>query len=113
MSTVRSLALTRRGGWCLLVAVLCFALADSVDGPTLAESIERHRTMLERGTGLRLGRREWQEGFQSALACFLVSRLGLYAMINRVRPLSFLPRVVQTWSRLYELTFLTTARRRA
>jgi thioester reductase-like protein len=96
-----------------LAEFLCFALPDGVDGPTLAESIERHRTMLERHTGLRLGRREWQQGFQSSLAYFLVSRLGLYTMINRVRPLSFLPRVVHTWSRLYELTFLTTARRRA
>jgi hypothetical protein len=96
-----------------LAEFLCFALTDGVDAPTLAESIERHRTMLERHTGLRLGRREWQEGFQSALAYFLVSRLGLYAMINRVRPLPFLPRVVQTWSRLYELTFLATARRLA
>ena len=69
--------------------------------------------MLERHSGLPLGGREWQEGFRSALAYFLVSRLGLYAMINRVRPLPFLPRVVQTWSRLYELTFLITARRRA
>jgi thioester reductase-like protein len=96
-----------------LAEFLCFALPDGIDGATLAESIERHRTMLERHTGRQLGRREWQEGFQSALAYFLVSRLGFYAMINRVRPLPFLPRVVHTWSRLYELTFLNTARRRA
>jgi hypothetical protein len=96
-----------------LAEFLCFALPDGVDGAALTESVERHRTMLERHTGLSLGRREWQEGFRSALAYFLVSRLGIYAMINRVRPLAFLPRVVQTWSRLYELTFLNTARRRA
>lgn len=35
MSTVRSLALTRRGGWCLLVAVLCFALAAVLSLPAL------------------------------------------------------------------------------
>ena len=96
-----------------LAEFLCFALPDAVDGPTLAESIERHRTMLERHTGRHLGRREWQEGFQSALAYFLVSRLALYVMINRVRPLPFLPRVIHTWARLYELSFPTTARRRA
>jgi hypothetical protein len=96
-----------------LAEFLCFALADSVDRQTLVESVERHRTMLERHSGLRLDGREWQEGFRSALAYFLVSRLGLYAMINRVRPLPFLPGVVQTWSRLYELTFPITARRRA
>src|SRR5688572_16344577 len=96
-----------------LAEFLCFALPDGVDGPVLAESIERHRAMLERHTGVALDRRLWQEGFRSALAYFLVSRLGIYAMINRVRPLAFLPQVVQTWSRLYELTSVNTARRRA
>ena len=96
-----------------LAEFLCFTLPDGVDGRVLAESIERHRALLERRTGLALNRRVWQEGFRSALADFLVSRLGMYAMINRIRPLAFLPHVVQTWSRLYELTFLNTARRRA
>jgi hypothetical protein len=96
-----------------LAEFLCFALPDGVDSPTLAESIERHRTTLEHYADLSIGRSEWQAGFRSALAHFLVSRLGMYAMINRVRPLAFLPRVVQTWSRLYELTLPNTARRRA
>jgi thioester reductase-like protein len=96
-----------------LAEFLCFALPDGIDGPVLADSIERHRAMLERHTGVALDRRIWQEGFRSALAYFLVSRLGIYAMINRVRPLAFLPQVVQTWSRLYELTSVNTARRRA
>jgi hypothetical protein len=60
-----------------------------------------------------LDRSDWQAGFRSALVYFLVSRLGMYALINRVRPLAFLPPVVRTWSRLYELTCLDTARRRA
>ncbi|HET9196504.1 MAG TPA: thioester reductase domain-containing protein [Vicinamibacterales bacterium] len=94
-----------------LAEFLCFALPGGVDGDVLAESIERHRTTLERHSGVALDRRVWQEGFRSALAYFLVSRLGIYAMINRIRPLAFLPHVVHTWSRLYELTFLDTARR--
>ncbi len=35
MSTVRSLALTRRGGWSLLVALLCFVLAAVLSLPAL------------------------------------------------------------------------------
>jgi hypothetical protein len=96
-----------------LAEFLCFALPAGVEGATVAESVERHRTMLERHAGTSLERCAWHEGFRSALAYVLVSRLGMYAMVNRVRPLAFLPRVVQTWSRLYELTFLDTARRRA
>jgi hypothetical protein len=94
-----------------LAEFLCFALPDGVDSPTLADSIERHRTTLERYAGVSLDKAEWQEGFRSALAYFLVSRLGMYALINRVRPLAFLPRVMQTWSRLYQLTLPNTARR--
>ena len=35
MSTVRSLALTRRGGWCLLVALNCFVIAAALSLPAL------------------------------------------------------------------------------
>jgi uncharacterized protein (DUF58 family) len=42
--TVRSLALTRRGGWCLLVAVICFVLAAVLSLPALVDA-----------TGLLLG----------------------------------------------------------
>lgn len=35
MRTVRSLALTRRGGWCLLVALICFVLAAVLSLPAV------------------------------------------------------------------------------
>jgi uncharacterized protein (DUF58 family) len=38
MSPVRSLALTRRGGWCLLVAVVCFAMAAALSVPALLDA---------------------------------------------------------------------------
>ena len=38
MSTVRSLALTRRGGWCLIVAVICFVLAAALSLPALLDA---------------------------------------------------------------------------
>jgi thioester reductase-like protein len=87
-----------------LAEFLCFVLPEHVTEPVLAAAIERHRSMLERHSGQRPGLREWHDGFGSALAHFLVSRLALYAMIHRVRPLAFLPRVVRTWSRIHALT---------
>lgn len=44
MSTVRSFALNRRGGWCLLVATICFVLAAAMSLPALLDA-----------TGLLLG----------------------------------------------------------
>ena len=87
-----------------LAEFLCFVLPEHVTEPVLTGAIERHRSMLEQQSGQTLGNREWHEGFCSALAHFLVSRLGLYGMIHRVRPLTFLPRVVRTWSRIHALT---------
>jgi hypothetical protein len=89
-----------------LAEFLCFVLPEDVTSPIVAEAIEQHRTALERYSGHALERRAWQDGFHSALAHLLVSRLALYGMINRVRPLSFLPRVVRTWGRLFELSRL-------
>jgi thioester reductase-like protein len=86
-----------------LAEFLCFVLPEDVAWPTLDDAIEQHRTALERYSGQALDRRAWQDAFHGALAHFLVSRLALYGMINRVRPLSFLPRVVRTWARLHEL----------
>ena len=38
MSTVRSLALTRRGGWCLVVAAICFVMAAALSLPALLDA---------------------------------------------------------------------------
>ena len=45
----------------------------------------------------------WEVGFAAALADLLVNRLMFYVMIDRVRPLRFLPRIVRTWQRLHHL----------
>ena len=87
-----------------LAEFLCFVLPEDVAWPALADAIEQHRAALERYSGRALDRDAWQDAFHSALAHLLVSRLALYAMINRVRPLSFLPRVVRTWARLFDLS---------
>ena len=93
-----------------LAEFLCFTLPAHVDGCALSRWVERHRLRLERRSGRRLSRYAWHDGFGSALADVLISRLAFYALIHRVRPQRFLPRVVATWSRLYQLT-ATFARR--
>ena len=47
---------------------------------------------------------EWERGFRAALCELLVDRLSFYAMIDRVRPQRFLPRVVRSWLNLFEWT---------
>jgi hydroxymethylglutaryl-CoA reductase (NADPH) len=93
-----------------LAEFLCFALPASVDGCGLSRWIERHRTRLERQSGFSLQRHLWHDGFRSALADVLITRLAFYALIHRVRPQAFLPRVVETWSRLYRLATMATGR---
>jgi len=44
---------------------------------------------------------EWDAGFSAALCELLVDRLASYAMIDRVRPQSFLPRVVRSWLNIF------------
>ena len=64
--------------------------------------IARHRRKLEEATGSPIDPRQWQDGFRAALYELMIERLPMYALVNRVRRQPFLPRVVQTWRRLYE-----------
>ena len=41
--------------------------------------------------------------FGAALAELLVDRLSIYAMVHRVKPQRFLPRVLRTWAHLHSL----------
>jgi thioester reductase-like protein len=86
-----------------LAELLCFVLPPDVDRRTLNGWIDRHRASLERESGSRLPRTAWTDGFRSALNDVLVSRLAFYALIHRVRPQTFLPRVVATWTRIHAL----------
>jgi thioester reductase-like protein len=85
-----------------LAELLCFVLPASADDAQIDHWIERHRTALEAETGVSIDRRRWEEGFAAALYDVLVSRLSFYTLINSIRLQPFLPRVVQTWRRLYE-----------
>jgi len=86
-----------------LAELLCFVLPPDVPQTTVSDAIERHRVMLERQSGRPLSPALWRDGFRSALADLLVARLAFYALVDRVRPQAFLPRVVSTWTRLHTL----------
>jgi thioester reductase-like protein len=86
-----------------LVELLAFVLPEDVGTDAVAGWIERHRTALSRETGAAVDAPAWRAGFAAALYDMLITRLALYALIHRVRRQPFLPAVVRTWRRLYEL----------
>ena len=88
---------------CDLAHFLCFVLDPGVSRDEAARYVERHRAALAAAAGTRLDPRRWEAGFAAALADLLVNRLMFYVMIDRVRPLRFLPRIVRTWERLDRL----------
>jgi len=86
-----------------LAELLCFTLPERVHVDVVEHWVERHRAQLERQSGTSLPRAGWVAGFAGALADLLVSRLAFYALIHRIRPQSFLPRVVSVWAQLFEV----------
>jgi thioester reductase-like protein len=86
-----------------LTEFLCFVLTSDVDCRTAESLVERYRHLLQTATGASVSRDLWREGFRGALADLLIDKLSFYALVNRVRSQPYLPRVVRTWQRLYEL----------
>jgi thioester reductase-like protein len=84
-----------------LAELLCFVLPPDASLAAIARWIERHRTLLARATGVIVPRSSWEAGFSAALCDVLVDRFGSYAMIDRVRPQPFLPRIVRSWLNLF------------
>lgn len=85
-----------------LAEFLCFVLPPEPEAADVQGWIDRHRAALERETGGAIDAAAWQRGFRAALYDVLVNRLSIYALVHRVRPQRFLPRVVRTWRGLYE-----------
>ena len=86
-----------------LAEFLCFVLTAD----TASEApgwIERHRLALSRRIGVELDRSAWIAGFRATMAELLINRLAIYAMVHRVKPLPFLPRVVRTWQAIAAMT---------
>ena len=88
---------------CDLAHFLCFVLDPGASRDEAARYVERHRRALAAAGGARVDPRRWAAGFGAALADLLVNRMMFYVMIDRVRPLRFLPRIVRTWRRLHDL----------
>ena len=87
-----------------LAEFLCFVLPEDVSFARMTAAIDAHRGQLERLSGTPLDAGRWRTGFMNALSEVLVARLAFYALIDRVRPQPFLPRVVRTWLRLHTLS---------
>jgi hypothetical protein len=86
-----------------LAEFLCFVLPPDASAREAERVVELHRSSLEAATGRSIPADAWRAGFGSALADLLIDKLAFYAMVNRVRRQQFLPRVVRTWRRLYEI----------
>jgi thioester reductase-like protein len=87
-----------------LAELLCFVFPAEAGVDELHRLVERHRARLELQSGIAIPPALWFDGFRSALDDVLVSRLAFYALVHRIRPQTFLPRVVNTWFRMHTLT---------
>jgi hypothetical protein len=85
-----------------LAELLCFLLPADVSDGEIDRFMEKHRSALERETATRIDRTDWEDGCRAAVLDLMLNRLPMYALVHRVRRQPFLPRVVQTWRRLYE-----------
>ena len=85
-----------------LAELLCFVLPADAADRDIDMLVEQHRTALECETGTAIDRQAWRDGFRAAVYDLMLNRLPMYSLVHRVRRQSFLPRVVQTWRRLYE-----------
>ena len=86
-----------------LAEFLCFVSPADVDRPSVDRLIDRHATRFAAAAGVTVNRDAWHAAFGAALAEILVDRLSIYAMVHRVRPQAFLPRVLRAWAALHSL----------
>ncbi|MEO7273756.1 MAG: thioester reductase domain-containing protein [Vicinamibacterales bacterium] len=84
-----------------LAEFLCFVLPADVKDDVVERWVEAHRVGLERHAAVEVSAEAWRRGFAAALNELLIDRLAMYALVHRVRPQTFLPRVVSTWRRLH------------
>ena len=85
------------------IELLAFVLPSNVSSVDFDRHVEQHRQAFTRAGGPAVLSHVWRAGLRAALAELLINRLAFYAMIHRVRPQSFLPRVIRTWMRLFHL----------
>jgi thioester reductase-like protein len=85
-----------------LAELLCFVLTSETTTREIDGWVERYRSLFERASGIDVDAETWEAGFRASLYDLMLARLPMYALIHRVRPQSFLPRIVRTWRRIYE-----------
>ena len=73
------------------------------DRTSIERLIDRHAARFAAVAGVAVDTAAWRAAFAAALAEVLIDRLSVYAMVHRVRPQAFLPRVLRTWSVLHSL----------
>lgn len=86
-----------------LAELLCFVLDPAPARADVARLVEGHRTALAAAAGTGIDADDWWRGLGAALDELLVSRLATYALVSRIRPQRFLPRVVRAWTALRDL----------
>ena len=86
-----------------LAEFLCFVSPPDIGRESIDALIDRHADRFGMTAGVRADRAEWHAAFGAALAELLIDRLSVYAMVHRVKPQSFLPRVIRGWSALHSL----------
>ena len=86
-----------------LAEFLCFVLPADIRPARIVNLIDRHAARFAEGAGVTIDPVVWRASFGAALAELLIDRLSVYAMVHRVRPQRFLPRVLRTWSALHSL----------
>ena len=84
-----------------LAELLCFTWHDGLKEQDLDRFLETYRRILGYACGKEIDPEPWREGFSLALQHLLINRLALYTLMHRFRPLSYLPRVMANWQRLY------------
>ena len=89
---------------------LCFTLPPDASHDSARKWVERSRVLFAAAAEVEIDRARWERGFSAALCDLLVDRLAMLAMIDRVRPQSFLPRVVATWLNVFESLPQSTTR---
>lgn len=81
---------------------LCFVLPPDAPHEAVRRWVERARNLLNGAAHASVERAGWERGFSASLCDLLVDRLAMLAMIDRVRPQRFLPRVVASWLNLFD-----------
>ena len=62
--------------------------------------LDTYRNALSAATGSQIDPTDWREGFAFALRHLFIARFPLYTLMNRFRPLEYLPHVMANWMRL-------------